>query len=190
MKRVGIQGIFTEEDLMDLIEIFMRNGAAYGLLSFRDSEFENIEASQFDRKGRILDSTGIWLNTEPFTGQHNSRSLIGHEFKGSFKVSFHGARLRAQEIGESSIGCLTPASGNQLKIWETGLRQFKKRLVRDVHRFSRHFNEGYANEKLNVSRLAIAGYDRKEWALVSPLPGIGGDLIHPIISTRPIPFEI
>lgn len=190
MKRIGIQGIFTDEDLLDLIDLFASKGAICGLLELPDHRYESIDTAQLDKTGKILRAESIWLNTEPFPGEHKIHSRIGYEFPGSFNLSFDYSRVNNNQIAVTSIGCPYPASGQQLKIWESGLREWKKRLVRDVHVFSGITKKGYGNQKMNVSQRAVDGYDKHLWTLVSPFHGERSDLIHPLASKRPVPFEI
>jgi hypothetical protein len=189
MKCVGIQGIFTREDLMELVDIFAQKGAYYGLLSYGDKTYKSVDTT-IPAQHINQNASGIWLNTSPFNGLLTSRSNIGHEFPGCFRISFNGCEVTDGEIGESAIGSISPADGDQLKIWESGLRFWKKRLVRDVHIYSRKIDKAFPNEKMNVSQKAIAGYERGDWKLVNCYPGIGADLIHPLVAQKEVPFPI
>lgn len=189
MKKIGVQGIFTKKDLLELIEIMSEKGAMHALLCYgNNKKFEAIETKKL-QQGVDPDVSGLWLNTVPFVMDPSPYPKIGADFPGSFSISLREGIPESGELAETVVGTLTPAAGDQLKIWESGLRLWKKRIVRDVHMFSRVLNRAFPNEKLNVSRDAILGYEQGKWKLVAGFPG-GAILVHPIAANKEIPFDI
>lgn len=189
MKNISIQGVFTHQDLLDLITIFSLKGAKYAVLCYKNNKkFESIE-TEILQQGIDPDVSGLWLNTVPFFVKPTPYPKIGADFPGSFGIFFHGCTPKNDELGESTIGTISPAMGNQLKIWESGLRLWKKRIIRDVHMFSRVLNRVFPNEKMNISKDAIAGYEQGKWKLVAGFSG-GALLVHPIAVNKEIPFDM
>lgn len=189
MKKIGIQGIFTRKDLLELVEIMSEKGAEHALLCCgKNKRFEVIETKKL-QKEIDDDISGLWLNTVPFVVESTPYPKIGADFPGSFSISFHDCIVEFGELAETVVGTLTPATGEQLKIWESGLRHWKKRIVRDVHMYSRVLNKVFPDEKLNVSRDAISGYEQGKWKLVAGFPG-GAILVHPIAANKKIPFDM
>lgn len=184
MKRVSFQGIVTRRDVIELIEIFERKGAQFVMLSFRGREFKVVAISDLHEILGNKDSgvTNFWLNTCPFEGQPRT----GNDFPGSLGIGLDGSNVIDGYLTESTFGTFTPATGNQLKVWESGLRLWKKRLHRDVHMFSRIVNKAFPNEKLNVSQDAIEGYERGKWRLVAG----SHILVHPVSANREVPFPM
>lgn len=190
MKRIGVQGIFTRGDLQELISILSEKGAKYAALSYGDKSLNKTVDADSLANGLGKSVSAVWLNTHPFVGELSSEFNIGYVFPGSFGIQFDGCDPKDGQLGESVVSTFTPASGEQLKIWESGLRAWKKRIVRDVHVFSRKINRLFPNDKLNVSLNAIAGYERGEWLLVSTFPGKESNLVHPIAAKCEVPFPL
>jgi hypothetical protein len=191
MKRVGIQGFFTRKDLIELVEIFVQKGVRYAALTFAPPAVELCDASLLIKQINPAASV-LWLNTSPFINDARPNSPYGIDVSGAgaFSISLQRCDVEHGAICETALGTTSPAAGEQLQIWESGLRLWKKRIVRDVHIYSCAMQQAYPNEKMNVSRDAVAGYERGDWRLVSPSKQNPGLIIHPLIAQKEIPFPI
>jgi hypothetical protein len=189
MKRVGIQGFFTRKDLIELVEIFVQKGVRYAALTFASPAVELCDASLLIKHVNPAASV-LWLNTSPFINdvRPNSPYEIDVSGAGAFSISFQLCEVEYGAICETALGTTSPVAGEQLKIWDSGLRLWKKRIVRDVHIYSHVMQQAYLNEKMNVSKDAIAGYERGDWRLVSPSGQNPALIIHPLIARKEIPL--